>query len=310
MPKHDIIVIGGSAGGVEALQKLAAQLPASLPAALFVVIHVTPRTRSLLPHIISRSGRLPAVEAKNGMLIEHGRIYTAVPNYHLVVERDHIHCSLGPTEQHHRPSINVTFRSAALAYGERVVGVLLTGDLDDGVAGLWEIKRRGGVAVVQNPEEAIFPSMPLSALREIAVDYTVRLADIGSLLCRLAVGEGEGKRTSPGEEPMEPTLTDLTCPECRGTIWEVPRGNGSEYRCRVGHTYSPKTMLADHYSTQEKALYSAIVALEEGASLANRLVDKFEPEMRDRLREEARDRHSEAETLRKLVAERRTFSIE
>jgi two-component system, chemotaxis family, protein-glutamate methylesterase/glutaminase len=310
MPKHDIIVIGGSAGAVEAVRNLVSQLPSGLPAVTFVVIHVSPRVRNLLAPILSRAGGPPAVEAENGMSIRHGQIYVAAPDYHLLVENGHIHSGNGPREQDHRPAINATFRSAALTYGDRVAGVVLSGEMDDGVAGLWEIKRRGGIAIVQNPEEALYPSMPLSALREIAVDYTVRLAEMGALLCRLANGTGEGKRTSPENDPMEPTLTDLTCPECRGTIWEVPQGNGTEYRCRVGHTYSPKTMLAEHYSTQEKALYSALVALEEGVSLAKRMADKFDPELREQLHQEVRDREAEAEILRKLLAERRTFSIE
>jgi two-component system, chemotaxis family, protein-glutamate methylesterase/glutaminase len=309
MPKHDIIVIGASSGGVEAMEQLAAQLPVALEAAVFVVIHIPPRMRSLLPDIISQSGPLPAMEAADGMPVQPGRIYVAPPDFHLVVERGHIHLSTGPKEQHSRPAINVTFRSAALGYGERVVGVLLTGEMDDGVAGLWDIKRHGGVAIVQNPEEAYYSSMPLSALRELAVDYTIRLPEMGPLLCRLAVGEGEGKRTSLEKEDMEPTLTDLTCPECRGTIWEVPMGNACEYRCRVGHTYSPKTMLAAAWATQENVLYSAIVALQEGASLANRLVDKFHPDLREPLLREARERQAEADTLRKLLAERRTFNI-
>src|SRR5262249_53965069 len=146
-------------------------------------------------------------------------------------------------EQHQRPCINVTFRSAAQAYGDRVAGVILTGQMDDGTAGLWEIRRRGGVAIVQNPEESLFPSMPLSALREIEADYTVCLAEIGGLLAMLARGEGDAKHGKVEKVDMEPKLTDLTCPDCRGTIWEVPRGNGNEFRCRVGHAYSPKSML-------------------------------------------------------------------
>jgi two-component system, chemotaxis family, protein-glutamate methylesterase/glutaminase len=309
MPKLDIIAIGASAGGVEAVQQLAAQLPTALEAAVFVVIHIPPRVRSILPAILSQSGPLPAVEATDAMPIQPGRIYVAAPDFHLEVNRGHIHLNAGPKEQYCRPAINVTFRSVALAHAERAAGVLLSGDLDDGVAGLWEIKRRGGIAIVQNPEEAFYPSMPLSALRELDVDYTVRLAELGPLLSRLAVGEGEGRRTSLEIDAMEPTLTDLTCPECRGTIWEVPSGNGREYRCRVGHTYSPKSMLTASWTTQENVLYSAIVALEEGASLANRLVDKFQPDLREQLLQEARDRHAEADTVRKLLAERRTFNI-
>jgi len=310
LARHDIIVIGASAGGIEALQRLVSKLPGTLPAAVFVVVHLYPRVRSNLPAILARAGQLAAIHAEDNMPIQPGRIYIAPPDYHLVVERDHIHVSLGPKEQHQRPSVNVTFRSAALAYAERVVGVVLTGEMDDGTAGLWEIKRRGGVAVVQNPEEALFPSMPLSALREIEVDYTVNLAEIGPVLCRLATTDGDLTRSPLDISDMEKKLTDLTCPDCRGTIWEVSRGSGTEYRCRVGHSYSPKTMLAEHFSTQEKALYSALVALEEGTSLAKRLVDQFDPQFRERLREEALSLEEEAEVLRKLLGNRRSFTIE
>jgi two-component system, chemotaxis family, protein-glutamate methylesterase/glutaminase len=244
------------------------------------------------------------------MPIENSRIYVAPPDHHLVVERDHIHLSAGPKEQHQRPSINVTFRSAALAYGDRVTGVILTGQLDDGTSGLWEIKRRGGVAIVQNPEEALFPSMPLSALREIPADYTVTLDEMGPLLYRLANGEGKSERTDLERTDMQPMLTDLTCPDCRGTIWEVPRENGTEYRCRVGHTYSPKSMLSEHFAAQEKALYAAVVALEEGASLATRIAGNFSPDFQERLQDEARERHAHAMVLKRVLRERQSFSIE
>jgi len=310
MPNRDIIVIGASAGGVEALQRLVSQLPASLPAAVFAVMHVYYRARSSLPEILTRAGALIAIHPENGTPIEQGRIYVAPPDQHLIVERDHVHLSSGPKEQHQRPCINVTFRSAASAYAERVAGVILTGQMDDGTAGLWEIKRRGGIAIVQNPEEAPFPSMPLSALREIEADYTVSLADMGNLLASLAIGEGESLPAKIEKTDMEPTLTDLTCPDCRGTIWEVPRGNGSEYRCRVGHAYSPKSMLAEHFSAQEKALYAAVVALQEGASLATRLADKLGPELGGPLREEAKQREAEAEVVRGVLHNRRSFTLE
>jgi two-component system chemotaxis response regulator CheB len=299
---------------VEALQKLAAQMPADLPAAVFVVLHMPPRTRSFLPEILTRSGVLPAIHPSDGAPIERGVIYVAPPDHHLVVERDHIHLSLGPKEQHHRPCINVTFRSAATIYDTRVIGVVLTGELDDGTAGLWEVKRRGGITVVQNPEDADFPSMPLSALREAAADYTVPLAEMGSLLGRLAMGKDDGRKgeklSKAEARDMEPQLTDMTCPDCRGTIWESQRGNGKEYRCRVGHTFSPKSMLSEHYAAQEKALYGAMVMLEEGAALTLRLAKQFEDTLGDRLREEARERQSQAQTLRKVLGEHRSFSLD
>jgi two-component system chemotaxis response regulator CheB len=188
MPKRDIFVIGASAGGVDALQQFASQLPRGFPGAVFIVLHISPRTKSLLPELLSRTGCLPAVHPEDGERIDHRRIYVAPPDRHLVIQREHVHLSAGPREQHHRPCINVLFRSAALAYGERVVGTVLTGELDDGTAGLWEVKRRGGIAVVQNSERAAFPSMALSALREIEADYVAELGEIGALFLRLAAG--------------------------------------------------------------------------------------------------------------------------
>ncbi len=310
MPKQDIFVIGASAGGVEALERLVAQLRPGFPGSLFVVLHLPPRTRSYLPEVLSKAGRLPAIHPENGQRFEPGHIYIAPPDHHLIVERDHVHLSLGPKEQHHRPCINVMFRSAALAYGDRVAGVVLTGELDDGTAGLWELKRRGGIAIVQNPEEAAFPSMPLSALREIEADYVVELSGIGGLLTRLASDSGGHKGTEPEAAKVEPRITDLTCPDCRGTIWELSRNNGKEYRCRVGHAFSSKSMLSEHSAAQEKALYGAVVALEEGASLASRLADQFDPPLSERLRAEARERQLQAEAISNILKERSTFSLD
>lgn len=310
MPRRDIIVIGTSAGGVDALQTLVSSLPADLPAAVFVVLHLYPRSESLLPEILTRVGRLPAVHPEDGDRIEKGRIFVAPPDHHLVLEQDHVHVTVGPKEQHQRPCINVTFRSAALAFGDRVVGVVLTGQLDDGTAGLWEIKRRGGIAIAQNPEEAAFPSMPLSAIRDVEVDYTVKLTEIAPLLTRLAMQESSQLKQNGEQKEMSPKVTDLTCPDCRGTIWEVPRGRFTEYRCRVGHIFSPKSMLAEQFASQEKLLYGAIVSLEEGASLAERLADQMGPEAGERLRQEARERKQQAEIVKQVLTSRKAFSLD
>ena len=310
MPAHDIVVIGTSAGGVEALKTLVQELPSDLPAAVFIVMHVQARVRSHLPEILRAAGSLPAVHPEDSAPIQHGRIYIAPPDRHLILERDHVHLSMGPKEEHHRPCINVLFRSAALNFGERVAGVILTGELDDGVAGLFEIKRRGGVAIVQNPEEATSPSMPLSALREMEADYTVSVKDMGKLISRLAQQEAERKRTGIEGAEMESKLTDLTCPDCRGTIWEEVRGNTREYFCRVGHRYSAKSMLTEHFAAQEKALYAAVVALEEGASLAARLAHQFEDELRDKLLHESREHQLQAQAVRRVLEERQTFNLD
>lgn len=310
MPARDIIAIGASAGGVDAMQSLFRTLPADLPAALLVVMHVEPRARSYLPEILNATSRIPAAHAREAEPIEPGRAYIAPPDRHLVARSGHIHLSFGPKEQHQRPSINVTFRSAAQAYRDRVAGVILSGQLDDGTAGLWSIKQCGGVTLVQNPEEAAFPSMPLSALREIEVDYTLRLAEMGELLAGLAHGRAATGASPAGREDIQPSLTDLTCPECRGTIWEVPRGSTVEYRCRVGHSYSPRAMLAEHFAAQERTMWAAIVAMEEGAALAERLEPHLGPELREKLRSEARQRKQQAAEMRRILSDRQSFSID
>src|SRR5262245_65623483 len=176
MPTHDIIVIGASAGGLEALRTLMSGMGPDLPAPLFVVVPIPPDSRSVLPTILSRGGILPATHAIDGEAIRHGCVYIAPPDHHLVLERGYIRVTRGPKENRFRPSVDVLFRSAAYAYGPRVIGVILTGALDDGTAGLWSVKDRGGLAVVQDPTEALHASMPGSALRHVRVDACLRLA--------------------------------------------------------------------------------------------------------------------------------------
>lgn len=306
-----VIVIGASAGGVEALQQVVRQLPADLAAPVFVVLHVHARSKSLLPEILSAAGPLPASHATDGAAIQDGHIYVAPPDHHLIIEREHMHVGMGPKENYQRPCINVTFRSAALAYGDRVIGVILTGQLDDGTAGSWDIKRRGGTVIVQHPENAAFSSMPLSTLREVEADYTLPLSEIGVLLGRLSSENGSGESSAQRENPgMQPQVVDLTCPECRGTIWEVPNGTMVQYRCRVGHSFSPRSMLAEHTAAQEKALWAAVVALEEGAVLASKLAQQLEPHLREPLLYECRQKQHQAATIRRLIQEQPVFSLD
>jgi two-component system chemotaxis response regulator CheB len=309
LPDRDIVVIGASAGGVEALKKIAQTLPSELAAAVFIVLHVAPRSRSFLPEILTAAGPLSAMHAQDGMPIEKGRIYIAPPDRHMLVGRDHVHLSFAPKENHQRPSINVTFRSAAAAYGARVIGIVLTGHLDDGTAGLWDIKRQGGTTVVQNPEEAPHPSMPLSALRETEIDYVVRLSEMGALVSQLTRRLYEDKIQAPRAH-MTSKVTDITCPDCRGTIWEVRNGPFTEYRCRIGHAYSPRSMLAEHFAVQEKVLWQSIVALEEGADLSTRLAETLSPAVREHLLGEALRARDHAGKLRALLSERATFSLD
>ena len=206
MPGHDIIVVGASAGGVEALVKLVGQLPLRLPASLFLVLHIPPRSPSLLPGILSRPGPLAASHPEDGEEIRQGHIYIAPPDYHMLIELGYIKLSHGPKENLHRPAIDPLFRSAAYSYGPRVVGVILTGALDDGTAGLMAIKGRAGVAVVQDPADALYPGMPASALEHVQVDCCLPLAEIGAALVRLAnqQAQEEGVYPTPEASPKTP----------------------------------------------------------------------------------------------------------
>ena len=275
MPKQDIVVVGASAGGVEALQIFAASLPSDLRAAVFIVLHIGSggsEKRSHLPEILSRAGALTAVHPRDGDPIEKGRIYVAPPDCHLLVAADRITLSRGPKENRTRPAINPLFRSAALAYGGRVTGVILTGMLDDGVAGLAEIKRRGGVAVVEDPETALYPSMPRQAMA-LSMSIMWSLCTRSGALSRVLPGPS----ATPSRErsPWRKRATALTCPECRGPISEERQGKIIEYACRVGHRYSPLAMKNEHHDTVERSLWASVVALEEAADIAERLAPEL-----------------------------------
>jgi two-component system chemotaxis response regulator CheB len=186
MFNHDMVMIGASAGGVETVSQLVKQLPSDLPAALFVVLHFPSQSVSVLPRILSRAGHLKAIHPQNGELIKHGQIYVAPPNYHLLIQHDRIYLNRGPRENGHRPAIDPLFRSAAHAYGQRAVGVILSGMLDDGTDGLKVIQAQGGVTIAQNPDEALFNGMPRSAIEQSNVAYVLNLADIAALITELA----------------------------------------------------------------------------------------------------------------------------
>jgi two-component system, chemotaxis family, protein-glutamate methylesterase/glutaminase len=186
---QDIVVIGASAGGIEALIELVSALPADLQASIFVVMHLPAWHDSALPAILTRSGPLPALHPESGEIIKRGRIYVAPPDKHLLIHSgDRVELWHGPKENNCRPSINALFRSAAVAYGKRVAGVILTGALDDGATGLWWIKQREGIAIVQDPEDAQFPQMPQAALTHVPADYVLPAADLAHILTALARG--------------------------------------------------------------------------------------------------------------------------
>lgn len=324
MPGHDIIVVGTSAGGVEALQTLVHALPANIPAAIFVVVHIPAESRSLLPKILSRAGPLPASHPKDGTEIEHRCIYIAPPDQHLLVEKGVVRVVRGPKENRCRPAIDPLFRSAALAYGPRVVGVVLTGGLDDGTAGLLAIKRQGGIAVVQDPQEALYPSMPQNAMDHVQVDYCLPLTAIGPLLTRLTSETVEGGRARQAPLELEKEVRNaametnplnsneqvgkpsaFSCPECGGVLWELEDGSLLRFRCRVGHAFSSESVLAEQTEALEKSLWAALKTLDEKVSLSRRMAEQARKSGREWLVHRFEDQLQEAEQhavlLRKIL---------
>ena len=326
MTEHhrDIVVIGASAGGVQALQRLVAALPGDLPAAIFVVLHIWPGSESLLPAILARAGTLPVVDAMDGARIQPGTLMVAPSDMHLMVGYDHVMVNRGPRENRARPAINPLFRSAARAFRERVIGVILTGTLDDGTAGLWAIKECGGIAIVQS--DAQFDEMPRCARENVAVDYHVPLDEIPKLLGRLTREHVElspvksvPKKIRVEEEAakMKPPQFNLdeigqrsifTCPECNGALWEIDEG-GLQYRCHVGHAYSAAALKQDQLAGIEHSLWSALRALKESAALDARLADRAREHNLDKAEEQHRNNASakmeHAARLQEFVAQLR-----
>lgn len=304
MPGHDIVVVGASSGGVEALSRVVRRLPASLDAAVFLVLHMSPSRSSALPAILAREAILPTTQAADGEPIRRGHIYVAAPDRHLIVRPGHMSLTAGPTENRVRPSIDALFRSAAVAYPGRVIGVVLTGNLDDGAAGLAAIKRCGGVAVVQDPTEAAAPSMPQAAIDATEVDHIAYLDEMGPLIARLVAEPArEGAEAASDlvaevagsfliEHPIHRVRTSgpevdlpapMACPECGGGLMPVDGtdlSRTSRYRCHVGHTFSARALLEALGDDMERALWVALRSLEERIALLDLLAR--EQEVRDR----------------------------
>jgi two-component system chemotaxis response regulator CheB len=318
MPGHDIVLIGASAGGVQALADLVHGLPGDLPASVFVVLHVAPYGKSTMPAILSRSGLLPAIHPEDRRPIRPGEIYVAPPDHHLVIEHGRVRISRGPQENGYRPAVDVLFRTGAQVDGPRVVGVVLTGNLDDGTAGLSVVKKHGGVAVVQDPDEAEHSGMPRSAMHSVQVDHVLPLALIPRLLEKLAreplpeiVREPAALPTkSEVEHGIDPEgqgiPSAVTCPDCGGTLYEREEGGLMHFRCRTGHAYSPESLLAKQSESLEASLWAAVRSLEENAALSRRMDRWMHHGRKDSVRryaQRAEEAERHAETLRKILVE-------
>jgi len=299
MTQRDIIVIGASAGGIQALTTLVAGLPRDFPASLLVVVHIPPYAISRLPEILSRSGPLPAAHARHGEAIEPGRIYIAPPDRHLLVRVGWIELSRGPRENHCRPAIDPLFRTAARVYGARVIGIILSGALYDGSMGLLAIKTRGGMAIVQDPQEAIVDSMPRRAIERVEAEHVLPVAEMAAALTDLirqpviAQGGTSMENAIDPEERLEAVIAEdfveqasdgrieettiFTCPDCGGVLWQGAEGSeGSvlRFRCHVGHAFAPEVLLSQKSEELETALWSSLRLLKEKATLTLQLANR------------------------------------
>lgn len=274
MPNRDIVVIGASAGGIEALQTILSALPWDFPGSAFVVLHTSEDSPGLLPEILNRASKVPVMYAVHNAPILPARVYIAPSGQrHMLIDRGQVKLKAGPRENRSRPSIDTLFRSASVAYGTQVVGVVLTGNLDDGSAGLADIKMRGGLAIVQDPEDALAPSMPASAMESTEVDFVLPAAKIGPKLIELASSEAaeQVQPISIGGRNMAASGQTYSCPECGGVLEEIQESKMLRFKCRVGHLYSPDSLLADQTEAVERALWAAIRSMEEQAEFADRL---------------------------------------
>jgi two-component system chemotaxis response regulator CheB len=319
---RDLVVIGASAGGLEPLKRLLSALPRAIDATVFVVVHASRSGESRLPAILSGAGELPAAFPLDKTPVRSGIIYVAPTDRHMTLEDSRVRVVAGPQENGRRPAIDVLFRSAAETYGPRVVGILLSGALDDGAAGLRAIKEAGGATIVQSPEDAGFPDMPEAAIRERAADLVLPLAMMPRALLRMIRGNGAGngdephpaRSTSPAPPDVKPTaappagasppggppqprtvappapgtITEppeslFACPACGGVLWEVSESGMVRYRCHVGHAFSPESMAEENGRRADEAMWTALRVVRERVVVLRRMAEYAKQRGRDDL---------------------------
>jgi two-component system chemotaxis response regulator CheB len=319
---RDVIAVGASAGGVEALRALVAGLPPEYPGVVLVVLHVPRDAPSALPAILTRSGPLPAASAQDGEQLRYGRVYVAPNDHHLLLVDGHIRLTRGPAENGHRPAVDPLFRSVARTCGRRAVGVVLSGSRDDGAAGLGAIAAHGGVTVVQDPGDALYPWMPQSAMALVTPDHVLPAAKLGGLLAEITAMELPDKEPPAHDLLLEAELAvsglapvtaeelaaspaGYGCPACGGSLFEIDDGIGPRFRCRVGHAWSPQSLLDEQAMALEGALWMALRALEEKSALGRRMAASRLGRSATGLRftEIAEDAENAGAVLRRLIAQ-------
>jgi two-component system chemotaxis response regulator CheB len=321
---RDIVVVGGSAGALQPLAQILAGLPGDFPASIFVVIHTSPETPGMLPSLLGKRTALSVAFATHDEPIRPGAVYVAPPDHHMLLAAGRVCLTRGPRENGFRPAVDPVFRTAATHYGARVVGVILSGGLDDGTRGLACIKEAGGASVVQRVEEASATGMPASAIRHVAIDHVLPAADIAPLLVRLAADLAPEESIAMPSQASEPdraarglhALKDgtypgpacgFTCPECGGALWEITNGTLARFACHVGHSYTPDSLATGMAGTLEAALWTALRALEEHAAFFRRMADRASarnlPAIADGYGHKARDVEDRAEIVRRALVD-------
>lgn len=317
-PAHDIVVIGASAGALGVLQTILSQLPPDLPASIFIVVHLG--EQSILARVLGRSSALPVSEARTGEVPARGHVYVAVPGKHLMLHGNHMLLRRGPRENQARPAIDPLFRSAAATFGPRVIGVILSGSLADGTAGLRAVKRCGGLALVQDPRDALVVAMPQSALRHVDVDEVLAGPEIAARLSVLVRERAPPAPDAPFDVRLEAAiaaqeLADMkiddmlgkpsrfTCPECHGALWEIEDGPILRYRCHVGHAYSSEAMLASQTEEIDRLLGTLLRSHQERAALVHRMSVQERTQGREGLANQLSQRASDYDRDAQLMKE-------
>ena len=323
-----IVTLGASAGGVEALRALLGSLPPDLDAAFLVVLHIPPHSPSHLDQVLRSCVRMPVVAPQDKERLQRGHVYVATADQHLMLEPGVIRLTRGPKECRVRPSIDVLFRSAAVAYGPCVIGIVLSGMLDDGTAGLWAIKHRGGKALVQDPEEAMHAPMPESAIEHVQVDLVGSCSVLAQAIKDIASGDpradenkkasrleiesriaSEGNALQLGVMKMG-GVSQYTCPDCHGVLVQIEEGSIVRFRGHTGHAFSLQTLLAEVSESIDKGLWDTIRAIEERVLLLrqiSKLDEKNEPERARATEQLADDTENSIKAIRELVLDVRLF---
>jgi two-component system chemotaxis response regulator CheB len=325
MPPDRVIVVGTSSGGVEALRILLGGLPGDFATPICVVQHIAASAPGILHQILERAGSLPAFKVVSGMPLRAPGVYVAPPDFHLMVEKGMVRVTKGPRENRFRPAVDPLFRSAAYSYGPGAIGVVLTGDLDDGTSGLWAIKEHGGIAIAQDPAEALYPSMPRSAIQHVAVDHVVPIGALAPLLVTLTSvplesapapqrsAELEAEvQIAKGEDARQVGVMGLgrpstyTCPDCHGVLLEIKDGGVTRFRCHTGHAYSAESLASAVFEGIEETMWAAVRALDEGGSLLEQMAREFQEhdgESADSLKDRASTAKRRADQIRRLIVE-------